>query len=343
MSEPVDPIKFDFGFNFKPAHERAREEGSQRAHLRKHDLQYHVSFLDDALRVILPHDLVIIGAETGVGKTELAVSIAKANARRGKRVHYFALEAENLEIERRIKYALLSEFALKRGAPGLESVSYVDWYLGRCEDVLGPFEQAAQLELDRTLKTLHTYYRGSSFGSDEMRRLLLAVQSETDLIVLDHLHYVDIDDENENRGFKATVKMIRDVVLGIGKPMILVVHLRKRDIRARQIVPSLDDVHGSSDIAKIATRAIMLSPARSQPSRDPSVAHTFVTIPKDRVSGATGHVALCRFDRRFRVYRPEYTLGWASGLGDVFEPIDMTDRPRWAKGHRPMYPGTEEQ
>ena len=56
-------------------------------------LKYHHAFLDDYLRAILPADLILIGAPTGLGKTDLALNIATTNALLGKRVHYFALAA----------------------------------------------------------------------------------------------------------------------------------------------------------------------------------------------------------------------------------------------------------
>ena len=36
--------------------------------------------LDDLLRAILPHDLILLGAGSGVGKTQLAMTIAAMNA-----------------------------------------------------------------------------------------------------------------------------------------------------------------------------------------------------------------------------------------------------------------------
>ena len=40
----------------------------------------------------MPSELVVVSAETGVGKTEFAMNIALANAQRGKKVFLMALE-----------------------------------------------------------------------------------------------------------------------------------------------------------------------------------------------------------------------------------------------------------
>lgn len=340
-SEHKDPLAFDFGVDFKSSADRVKDERDSRLVNAEHALPYHHAFLDDYLRCIMPHDLILIGAATGVGKTELARSIAASTAATGKHVHYFALEAEPYEIERRTKFAVLSGMVARRGIRIPGGMNYADWYCGRLEQHLREIDDEADAQVSDRYKTLHTYYRGSKFDHDDIRRLFLAINTQTDLIVLDHLHYVDIEDENENRGFKRTMKMIHDVSIGIGKPVILVVHLRKRDqSRRKDLVPTIDDVHGSSDIGKICTRAVILAPAPKSsieecPVRDGQYG-TFFSIPKDRVSGACHQLALCEFDWRSKTYGDTYTLGRASRNGEKFEPLGMGDAPAWATRHRPQ-------
>jgi hypothetical protein len=299
-------------------------------------LKFHHSFLDECLRGIRPHDLVLIGAETGAGKTDIATSISKANARIGKRVHYFALEAEPDEIERRIKFSLLVGLAAKAQDERAPELMFVDWMHGRCEDIVAPYEQDADRLMRERYATLKTFYRGESFGHADVQRLFKSVRDDTDLIVLDHLHYVDLaEDESEHRGFARTVKMIRTVALELGKPVILIAHLRKRDLRAKQLVPHIEDFHGSSELAKNVTHAVMLAPARGFESKWYE-APTFVYVPKDRHAGATGLVALCTYDRRHRAYLPTYSLGRMVDGGTTFEPLKPQDFPRWASSARAM-------
>jgi hypothetical protein len=335
MSEaPRDPLAFDFGVGFEPASARIKGERAAREALVRRELPFHVSFLDDCLRSLLPNDLILLGAETGAGKTELARIIASRSAEAGRHVNYFALEAENLEIERRDKYAILCELVFERKSHRIGEMNYPDWFRGRCNDVIAGLDDLADEIVSERRSTLHTYYRGSKFDHRDIKRLFMAIQSTTDLIILDHLHYVDIEDENENRGFKTTIKMIRDVALGIGKPVILIAHLRKSDSRGKSLVPRLEDFHGSSDIIKVVTHSIMLAPARSMPSHKPGISNTFMYVPKDRHGGNTGLLALCEFDWRKKIYAEHYTLGRANG--DQFEPIGTKEAPRWAKRHEPM-------
>lgn len=331
---PTDPLAFDFGIGFEKASVRVKGERVARRAIVERQLPFHVAFLDDILRSLLPNDLILLGAETGAGKTELARLIASATAESGKHVFYFALEAEHLEIERRDKYAILCELVLKRNPGDIGKMNYPDWFRGNCDDVVAGLDEIAEQQIQERRCTMHTYYRGSKFDHKDIKRLFTAIQSQADLIILDHLHYVDIEDENENRGFKTTIKMIRDVAIAIGKPVILIAHLRKGDSRLKRIVPNIEDFHGSSDIIKVVTHSIMLAPAHSVPSHKAGVSNTFMYVPKDRHGGKTGLIAMCEFDRRRKTYADHYTLGRANN--GEFEPLGTDEAPRWAKRHQPM-------
>jgi len=321
---------------FRSAPARIAGELDERVRMAGRALSYGQPFLDDCLRAILPHDLVLLGAPSGVGKTDLALAIAAGNAKIGRRVNYFALEAEPRELERRLKFAMLVEAAIAASHPHASDLNYADWHLGRCEHVCRGFNAIVDQQILSQLCGLFTFYRGAKFDQADLRRSMLDVHRNADLIVIDHLHYIDTDgDESEARALGDTMKTIRDVSLRIGKPVILVAHLRKRDPRAKQLVATLDDFHGSSNVAKIATHAITIERA---PVESPRwyLAPTFLAIAKDRRAGAPGLVALTYFDRRFRSYRPHYTLGRLTDGGTKWEPIAMPDRPRWAQRHVPM-------
>ncbi len=320
--------------NFLSMPERIDGELEEREELGGRILPYHHSFLDDCLRGILPHDLVLIGAPSGVGKTDLALQIAASNAMTGKRVHYLALEAEPRELERRTKFALLCREAYQCSHPQASEMNYTDWLLGRCEHICGGFNSSVDKRITKQLGNLHTYYRGAKFDSRDLATAVLTVCDETDLIVVDHLHYVDADDdENEHKSLGDTVKAIRDVSLRIGKPIVLIAHLRKRDSRAKQIVATLDDFHGSSNVVKICTQAIALDHAYDIESPKWYLAPTYVSVLKDRRGGAPRLVALSMFDRRTKSYRPDYTLGRVEQ--SKWTEVDNGTQPLWAKGHKP--------
>ncbi len=316
---------------------RVVDERKQRLAMADRRMYFQIRYLDDCIRAILPHDLVLLGAPTGMGKTDLALAIAMANAQSERRIAYFALEAEPSELERRTKYAWLSREAYLRNLPGRESLNYTDWLLGLCDGVVGQIDREADMWMLSKLGGLHTYYRGQHFDAKQLTKAIEFIHDQVELIVIDHLHYVDANEnQDEHRALGDTTKAIRDVSLRIGKPILLVAHLRKKDARARQMVPTLDDFHGSSNITKIATQVITIERASSIEAPKWWLSPTFMSVLKDRRAGTTGLVALTYFDRRTRTYDDLYTLGRLTKGGTEWEPLKLAERPSWATGHRQM-------
>jgi DnaB-like helicase C terminal domain len=327
----------DFGIGFKSFAERLRGERQDRVEIGKRILHFGVEYLDRCLGGIFPNDLILFGAKTGAGKTALATLVAQWNAFRGKRVHYFALEAEDGEIERRIKYRFVVDQLYEQRASHAvtDRLNYLDWYAGRLDDITRHVEDGIERTLSEAFKTLFTYYRGRDFNAEQIERLFLAIQDQTDLIILDHLHYVDSDDPNENRGYKIIVKKIRDAALSIGKPVIVVAHVRKGDRRVAQLLPSVEDFHGTSDVPKIATKAVMIARADAdeQPEATPHLINTYMAAVKCRAEGSrTRHIGMVAFNAKKNGYEPEFMLGRAKTEkgAERFDAIAIAKWPHWA-------------
>ena len=233
-----------------------------------------------------------------------------------------------------MKYRALVSAYFRDNNAGRERMSYRNWYMGALDGALGHYTRAIEATIAKDYRTLKTYYRGTEFNVETLDRLFRAIQDETDLIILDHLHYVDSDEPNENRAYKQIVKRIRDISLTVGVPVLLIAHLRKKDRGVRTLVPDIDDFHGSSDITKIATKVILLAPATDQPAESPShLWATYVHCPKDRMDGSTkNYVARVPFDVRLGTYLDAYELGRQSPGGDEFVTLHRGELPHWARG-----------
>ncbi len=326
--------KLTGGATFMPSPKRLVGERADRVQASKALLSFGVQFLDDALGGITRRDLILLGAKTGAGKTQLALNIAIANCRLGRRVHYFALEAEEREMERRMKFQILAT-AYYRHAINPQRLRFIDWYNGRLDGILDHFEERADREVAELLKNLNTFYRVDTFTGSDFSRQLDAVKEETDLVVLDHFHYVDSDDDNENRGQKQLTKQIRDCALRADVPVLVVGHVRKSDPRHAPLVPTEEAFHGSSDVVKIATKAIMIAPDYTTETGDASLWATYVQIAKCRQdSSLCRYVARLMFDTRTDSYQPDYSLGRLIDSGKKFEPIAPWAVPTWKSGAR---------
>lgn len=296
-------------------------------------LCFGIPFLDDALRGIMPDDLILIGAPSGLGKTQLCVNIAKANLVNGHKVHYIALEASQFEIERRIKYPMVVEaFFADRSRPILDQkINFPDWLLGRWRRELLPYELEVNQKFAENFKNLFLYYKQDRFGLPELIESVLSCSSETDLIIIDHVHYFDFDDDNENRALKEIAKTVRMLALEESKPIILVAHLRKRDRYNDELVAGLDEFHGSSDLCKIATKVITFTAGKQTTDGN---YETFFRLPKNRVDGSVQRfIGRSLFNPRRGGYEPEYKIGWSNqSRKEGFAEIERSILPLWAAG-----------
>ena len=327
---------FNFGEQFESAPSRLLRLRQERTECAKKSLPFRISFLDDIAVGILPTDLVVLGAATGAGKSTLGLLMTQAACKHGTRVHYFALEAHEGEIEQRLLYREMSNIAWKNKMEGRHTFSYAHWVNGQCNDIALAVEDEARIHLSKDIEQLHTYYRSSKFTVKQLVRLMGEIRSQTDLIVVDHLHFIDNDESDENRGMKAIVKSVSDAIQDVKVPIIAIAHLRKKDSHRPRLVPDIDDFHGSSDIVKIATKAIVIAPARDQTPLERHIVQTYMRVAKDRLVGETGLTGLLTFDLRSHSYHSEYQLGRLNYAGEQWEALAESEHPWWAtKAVRP--------
>lgn len=335
---------------FLPASERLQGEEEERAAEAEHIIPYGVSFLDEALGGIPQTDVIVLGAKTGAGKTQLATSIALNATRGGKRVHYFALEAEDREIERRVKYALVSAAYYdddERAQKGKYAITYNNWRKYRIQDLLGKYEKKVQPKVDQQLKGLTTLYRNSGdFNLKALEKHLLKIVGETDLIIIDHLHYIDTGDD-ENAEYKQVIKIVRDTALKYKVPIIVIAHLRKNQVTKNPpLMSNIEDFMGTSNIPKIATTCIMLGPRPNRRPKDSTEAlgqaevtklprhlnPTFVHVVKSRLDGeVVRYTALMNFDRQTCGYQPNYKIGRLVSGGTEWVPLPQDEWPDWVE------------
>ena len=345
----LDPLGFKAAFakaldtrreiaeiGFSSVSDRLKGEREERIERSKRIMQFGISFLDEALGGVFPNDLVLIGAAAGEGKTALCTAIAHHNVKEHrKRIHYFALEAEEREIERRMKFREISE--LIYSDDGCRSVrprlNYIDWYAGKLEGVISrSIEDRISQIVAEKFGTMFTFYKRGQFNADRLCSMLMAIQEDTDAAVVDHLHYVDVDGGDENRGVKDIVMRMRDTALLLGKPMFVVAHLRKKERRQVALVPDLDDFHGTSETPKVATKAVMIAKARDQVASSSYLWPTYMYAPKCRMDASrTRYCALVNFNARTQSYESKYVLGRLSYGLDQFETIPNAELPIWAE------------
>lgn len=317
---------------FASSASRLRSANDLRKENIKRVMPYNVSYLDEELLGIHPNDIVVIMAATGAGKTTLGCLLASQAARAGKNVAFFALEAYQNEIELRDLYRTIVTLAKEQGAyqPWMTQQRWIKEGIKELEQFVEPCIQF----LEKKLSTLYTYYRTSKFDKADIKREFMAQRGKADLIVLDHIHYIDTEGANENAELKDIIKIIRDCGQQLNIPVIVIAHIRKRGTGAggKQIMPTADDLHGTSDVAKMATAIISVAPARDEDFRsdDPDIANTFMAVVKDRIGGDKGYAALMRFSLTEMNYKTRYRVcrRMPDGSAQLCEPGKI---PGWAR------------
>lgn len=299
-------------------------------------LEFGIDFLDHSLGGIFKEDLILIGAPSGVGKTQLCCNIVMANMNSGKRIHYIALEAGEYEIERRFKFPHIAErYFADEGRPKLKTkFNFSDWYIGRYAKEFKKYEADVSEFFQKAYIRVSTLYKGDKFGLTELIESVLQCSEETDLIIIDHVHYFDFEDDNENRAIKQIAKMVRTLALENKIPIILVAHMRKSDRRNPELVPGLEEFHGSSDLYKIATKVITFSPGKSMPD---GTYETFFRTPKNRFNGSSSRFMGREFfsPRKGGYESNKYELGWCDQQkSDGFKAVELSSQPEWARARQ---------
>lgn len=318
---------------FKSSADTSFEEYNERRSRSDDCLSFGVDFLDDALRGILPDDLILLGAPSGAGKTQLCCNIALANMQAGKKVFYVALEASRFEIERRLKFPLVADlyFSDDQRPQLSKRLTYPSWLAGDFKNDLHSYETKAAEMFEQMGKDLFLFYKQDKFGCGELVDAVLSCSDRADLIMIDHVHYFDFDDDNENRAIKDIAKTVRTLALEEQKPIILVAHLRKRDRANDELVAGLEEFHGSSDLYKIATKVVTIG----QGSRTESgLFETFFRIPKNRIDGGvTRFLGRELFNPKKGTYEQgKYQIGWADQKRSIgFKEVDGSQYPEWGR------------
>jgi hypothetical protein len=293
--------------------------------------KFGISFLDDALIGIGPGDLVLVGAPSGIGKTQLCCNIAKANLKKNRRVHFIPLEADEFEIEQRLKYQMFAErFFNTVPRPSINGrLDFDRWRMGDYTQDLSALEIEVMGDFEREFKNLFLYRKADKFGINELIEAVVGNADKSDLFIIDHAHYFDFEDDNENRAMKSIAKTVRQLAIDEQKPIILVAHLRKRDRGNPELVAGLDEFHGSSDLAKIATRVVTIAQGGITESGN---YETFFRVPKNRFNGGSKFfTARMLFNPQKGTYETEYRLGSASLTRESgFQDIPRANAPGWA-------------
>lgn len=297
-------------------------------------IKFGINFLDDATLGIAPEELVIIGARTGTGKTELLNLIAESAARNA-RVAFFSLESHELEIEQRTLYREIHKKLNELPEADRKMVTW-NGKLTYTQFARGKFNPDAMKLLlgscgitdsfEKRYENLKVLYRKNPTAKT-IENDILSMEGEIDLWILDHLHFLNYDSTNELDAVRTAMKLFYDVAAKQKSPLIIASHLRKD---AGEEFPSISDLHGSSEISKRAVTTILIDQLpKNKFYAGVNDVPTLFHIAKFRIDGRLRRsYAVHQFNTVSRRYSDNYILMSKDEKGEII--IDGNQPPEWA-------------
>lgn len=287
--------------------------------------RYNLRYLDDVLFAIAPSELVVVGADTGRGKSTLANHIVFENCKRGRKVYFFSLEGHRNEVINRWKWQIICREYYKQPR-GLQ-MSYPLFEMNKIEGIETEDEIATE-EIRSGIKNLELFDRSITLDVNTLTKTMSAI-TDADLVVIDHLHYLHMVDEKSEAGnISEIMRAVKDLTESNKcTPVVLVSHLRKS--QDRKSLPDNDDFMGSSNIPKIATTCIILSSDAKNHDLVNNKFSTIIRVTKSRSGASTTLAAQTFFDSRSNCYEQEYSLGKV--LDGKFTLLESFELPNWAR------------
>lgn len=284
---------------------------------------FGVPYLDEELLGISKSDLVVIGARSGAGKSSLARIIYETN--NPLTTALFSLENFDGDLmAEQIRKEYNSRMHTSFGAR--------EWQTGEIPSVNRQVFEDIEFDLDQC------YVRDTVFGRqtpdgqpwtiDTLKQwMLYCVNTQAvNLIILDHLDYLDRDNPNESDNSHITelMKTIREVqeVAPNGCGVVAFSHLRKPVGKVDDIkVPNENEFIGSSNKIKQATQVVMIAPTNEQPIGN--CYGTWFCIRKNRNGGIKNQAAKLLFNPVTASYERFYELYSINYAGTKTEPIPV--------------------
>jgi replicative DNA helicase len=263
--------------------------------------KYPIACLNDFLYGILPSELIVIGADTGIGKSWLANEFARVNALDKKKVYLFSLEGDDNEAIDRFRYNIIAKEYFKN--PDGRDMSYTNYLLGKVTIDL-EWDKKADDEIIQMGDYLEIYDKSEGLTIESLTQQMSNIK-DADLVVIDHLHYFYFrDDKPESTQITEIMRRIKDLTEINHIPVVLVSHLRKAD--KDRGIPDNDDLMGSSNIAKIAKKTILLNLDYSISNGNKYA--TIIRVGKDSYGMKSNIGFLTKFDIFTNCYEDDYKM-----------------------------------
>jgi replicative DNA helicase len=303
---------------------------------------FGITLLDEALDGMLKNDLVVIGSDSGVGKSDLCLNMALHNAMRGLKVGLYYIEGGANEAIYRIKWKMICDEYYSNQYQFID-MDYRKWRMNKIKSLqLDEIELKCYQNLYQNIKdniviadiksgmTVQDLNQSFLSGFTSIKKVdgWDTDSINADLIIIDHLQYFDlVNPKNEYAEMTQILKQVNNIVQFYKVPVVLVSHLRKKD--KERGLPSQEDFFGTSNIPKISSISITVCPDFEDQDCEKNVYPTWFRIVKSRTGIRSNIAARAFFDTKLSKYRPGYEL--FKLIDDrPFKELLPSERPKYA-------------
>lgn len=240
-----------------------------------------VPFFDENLGLLAPGEVLVMAGRPGVGKTALALQMADAAVRAGKRATVFSLEMSGKDLIGR-----LSRQRSGRRAAVVKGCSKGEYQAAK-EARIGA-AQAIKSEKGRLY--VYEVQEAASVAQIEDRVAMLASADLTpDVVVIDYLQLVAPEDSRAPREQQVALisRRVKLMALTYKVPVILLSQLN-RDAEKNDRRPRMSDLRESGSIEQDADRVWLIYPEEgSAPASDNPAVPVTIEQAKNR-NGQSG-------------------------------------------------------
>lgn len=233
-----------------------------------------------------------IGGKTSMGKTALALTLAKAASDVGHRVLYLALESSKTLLVKRVVASVVGipTTKLRRG-------------------LLSP-DELERIKACATHLPFHLYFAKQLHISSIERAIRAAVaRTQIDFVILDHLMEVQFPSgSNENEELKRGIRTLYDLADELKYAQILLAQFHKTAQQKKgDHDPELGDTRGSISFDQ-AVDVMMYITRDTYGMGDADEGATKIIVAKDRLEGHTGCFHLM-YDKQYTRF-VDCPIGW---------------------------------
>ena len=237
---------------------------------------------DDKLGGLAKGYLTLLAARPGMGKTTLAMQIARNSAVMGNKVLFISLEMMGAEL-------------WEKSALGIAETSFRDYSLGevpagtksRIQNVIIPDLMTALGD------RLFIYDKDQNSTTTEMIDKMIDEQ-KPDVVIIDHLAYLADEHENEVERLGMICRRLRSMARNKKIALLLLHHAnRSTDDRKNQTKePRMSDIRGSGKIEQAADIILMpyIPSNYDMQEEKPRLSLTYIPVVKNRIGQVGIHL-----------------------------------------------------